>query len=127
VADGNLDIFIFEKIADALAGAREPNLSSFDKSQVRTALERVLRYPASRQNFVAWLNGRVRLLSDGRVSIEERPIDDRPLGDQGGQEFRPGEDSVPELSVRRVVKGEPFAEPAVVRADDRVVRFPMRG
>lgn len=121
------DLAIYETIAAAMAEAREPDLSSFDPSQVRTALERVLRFPVPRQNFLAWLNGRVRQLSGGRVSLEERPIDDRPIDDQGLQEFRPGEDSVPELPVRVVVEGEPFAEPAVVRADDRVVQFPMRG
>jgi hypothetical protein len=116
------DLAIYGTIAAAVAKAREPDLSSFDPSEVRTALERVLRFPIPRQNFLAWLNGRVRQLSGGRVSIEERPIDD-----QGLQEFPPGEDSVPELPVRVVVEGEPFAEPAIVRADDRVVQFPMRG
>jgi hypothetical protein len=118
---------IYETIAAGLAEAREPDLSSFDPSQVRTALERALRFPVPRRNFLAWLNGRVRRLSGGRVSIEERPIDDRPLGDQLAQTFPPGQDSVPELPIRVVVEGEPFAEPSVVRADDPVVQFPMRG
>jgi hypothetical protein len=121
------DLAIYETIAAAVAEAREPDLSSFDPSQVRTALERVLRFPGPRRNFLAWLNGRVRLLSGGRVSIEERPIDDRPLEDQMVRAFPPGQDSVPELSVRVVVEGEPFAEPTLIRADDLVVRFPMRG
>ena len=108
---------ILETIAVAMAEVHEPDLSSFDPSQVRTVMERVLQFEDPR-NFLAWLNGRVQMLSGGRVSIEERPIDDRPPG---------GPDSVPMLPVRVVVKGEPFAEPAVVRADDRVVHFPMRG
>jgi hypothetical protein len=121
------DLAIYETIAAALAEAREPDLSSFDPSEVRTALERVLRFPVARRNFLLWLNGRVRLLSGGRVSIEERPIDDRPLEDLAVQAYPPGRDSVPELPVRVVVTGEPFAEPAVVRAGDPVVQFPMRG
>jgi hypothetical protein len=121
------DLAIYETIAAAVAEAREPDLSPFDPSQVRTALERVLRFRGPQQDFLAWLNSRVRLLSGGRVSIEERPIDDRPLEDQVVQAFPPGQDSVPELPVRVVVEGEPFAEPAVVRADDPVVQFPMRG
>lgn len=121
------DLAIYETIAAAVAEAREPDLSSFDPSQVRTALERVLRFPVPRRNFVAWLNDRVRLLSGGRVSIEERSVDDRPLEDQALRAFWPGQDSVPELPVRVVIEGEPFAEPAVVRADDAVLHFPMRG
>jgi hypothetical protein len=121
------DLAIYETIAAAVAEAREPDLSSFDPSQVRTALERVLRFPHPRRNFLAWLNGRVQVLSGGRVSIEDRPVDDGPLGDQGVQEFPPEHACVPELPVRLVIEGEPFAEPAVVRADDRGVEFPMRG
>jgi hypothetical protein len=121
------DLAIYETIAAAVAEAREPDLSSFDPSQVQTALERVLRFPCARRNFLAWLNGRVRVISGGRVSIEERPVDDRPLEDQVMRAFPPGQDSVPELPVRVVIEGEPFAEPAVVRADDPVVQFPMRG
>jgi hypothetical protein len=121
------DLAIYETIAAAVAEAREPDLSSFDPPQVRTALERVLRFPGPRRDFLAWLNGRVQLLTGGRVSIEERPIDDRPLEDQVVRAFPPGQASVPELPVRVVVEGEPFAEPAVVRADDPVVQFPMRG
>jgi hypothetical protein len=61
------------------------------------------------------------------VSIEERPTADRSPGDQVAQAFWPGQDSVPELPVRVVVEGEPFAEPTVIRAGDPVVQFPMRG
>lgn len=110
------DLAIYETVAAAMAEVREPDLSPFDPSQVRTALERVLGSDVAREDFLAWLDGRVRLLSGGRVSIQERPA--------GGQ---PPEDSVPELPVRVVIKGVPFAEPAVVRADDPVVQFPMRG
>jgi hypothetical protein len=118
---------IYETIAAALAERREPDLSPFDPAHVRMALERVLRCPVPRRNFLAWLNGRVQLLSGGKVSIEERPIEDRPPGDQVVEAWQPGQDSVSELPVRVVVEGEPFAEPAVVRADDQVVQFPMRG
>jgi hypothetical protein len=121
------DLAIYESIAAAVAEAREPDLSPFDPAQVRTALERVLRFPVPRQNFLAWLDQRVRLLSGGRVSIEQRPPGDQPPGDQPAEAFWPGQDSVPELPLRLVVEGEPFAEPAVVRADDPVVHFPMRG
>ena len=119
------DLAVYDTIAAALAERREPDLSSYDPSHVRTALERVLQFPVPRENFLAWLNGRVRMLSGGRVSIEERPIDDRPPEEVVA--FRPGQDSVPELPVRLVVEGEPFGEPAVLRADDQVVHFPMRG
>jgi hypothetical protein len=114
------DLAIYETIAAAVAEAREPDLSSFDPSQVRTALERVLGFSIPRKNFLAWLNGRVQSHSGGKVSIEERQI-----GDQ--VELEPGQDSVPELPLLRVVEGEPFAEPAVVRAEGQVVQFPMRG
>jgi hypothetical protein len=116
------DLVLFETIAAALAERREPDLSSFDPAQVRMALERVLQCDVPRRNFLAWLNGRVQLLSGGKVSIEERPI-----GGQVVESWQPGQDPVPELPVRVVVEGEPFAEPAVVRADDQVVQFPMRG
>jgi hypothetical protein len=116
------DLAIYESIAAGMAEAREPDLSSFDPSQVRTALERVLRFPVPRQSFLAWLSDRVRVLSGGKVSVEGRPLGDQPV-----ELFWPGQDPVPELPVRLVVEGEPFAEPAVVRADDPVVHFPMRG
>lgn len=116
------DIAIYATIAAALAEAGEPDLSSFDPAQVRAALERVLGFPYSRRNFLTWLSARVQELSGGRVSLEERQVEDQPV-----QQFTPGQSSVPELPVRVVVQGEPFAEPAVVGADDPVVRFPMRG
>jgi len=116
------DLAIYEAIAAAVAEAREPDLSSFPPSQVRTALERVLRFPVPRRNFLAWLNGRVGQLSGGRVSIEERPPGDEPV-----PAVQAGPDSMPELPVRVVVEGEPFAEAAVVRAGGSVVQFPMRG
>jgi len=121
------DLALFEKIAAAMAEGREPDVSSFDPSQVRRALERVLRFPGPRRNFLSWLNGRVQVLSGGRVSIEERPIQDQPLENGGGETITPELIAVPELPVRVVVQGENFAEPAVVRADGPVVQFPMRG
>ena len=121
------DLAIYEAIAAAVAEAREPDLSSFPPSQVRTALERVLRFPVPRRNFLAWLNGRVGQLSGGRVSIEERAVDDGPPGDEPVPAVQAGPDSMPELPVRVVVEGEPFAEAAVVRAGGSVVQFPMRG
>ncbi|GAA1962538.1 hypothetical protein [Microbacterium deminutum] len=119
MADDSLAIF--EKIASAIAEGHEPDLSSFDASEVRTALGRVLQYPGPRQNFVAWLNGRVRVLSGGRVSVEERPTEDAVTTPD------PAPPAVPELPVRVLVAGEQFAEPAVVRAEGNAVQFPMRG
>jgi hypothetical protein len=121
------DLALFEEIAAAMAEGREPDVSSFDPSQVRRALERVLRFPGPRGNFLSWLNGRVQVLSGGRVSIEERPIPDQPLENGGVETITPELIAVPELPVRVVVQGEFFAEPAVVRADNPVVQFPMRG
>jgi hypothetical protein len=115
------DLAIYETIAAAVAEAREPDLSSFDPLQVRTAMDRVLQFDVPRQNFLAWLNGRIQVLSGGKVSIEERPIGDQVEAPE------PGQDHVPELPLLRVVEGEPFAEPAVVRAEGQVVQFPMRG
>lgn len=112
------DLTVYDTIAAAVAQRREPDLSSFDPSQVRTALQRVLQFESPRQDFLAWLNQRVQTISGGKVSVEERPIDNNPP---------PGQDPVPELPLRLVVEGEPFAEPAVLRADDQVVHFPMRG
>ena len=113
-------VAILEQIAAAVAAGHEPDLSSFDASDVRTALERVLLFPVPRQNFVAWLNGRVQALSDGRVSIEER------AGDDTAEVAEPALGGSPELPVRVLVAGEPFAEPAVLRAEGTVLEFPMR-
>jgi len=121
------DLALFEEIAAAMAESREPDLSAFDPAQVRGALERVLRFPGPRRNFLSWLHSRVQVLSGGRVSIEERPIQEQPLDDGIVDTSSPELDAVPELRVSVVVQGEPFAEPAVVRADDPVVQFPMRG
>jgi hypothetical protein len=106
------DLAVHEAIAAALAGGREPDLSAFDASDVRAALERALLSPARRRDFLAWLDGRVRALSGGTTSIEER-------ADEDGSER--------ELPLRLVAQGEPFAEPVVVRASSRPVEFPMRG
>jgi hypothetical protein len=121
------DLAIYETIAAAVAEAREPNLSPFDPPQVRRALERVLRFPVPRRDFLTWLDGRVRVFSGGRVSLEERPAADRPLPGQAGHAFPPGQDSVPELRLRLVVEGEPFAEPVVLRSEAPVLVYPMRG
>lgn len=106
------DLAVYEKIATALAHGREPDLSAFQPSDVHAALEHALLVPAPRHDFVAWLDSRVRALSGGSTSIEERPAADG---------------SVRELPLRIIVNGEPFAEPVVVRADDPVVLYPMRG
>lgn len=119
MADNSLAIF--EKIAAAIAEGQEPDLSSFDSSEVRTALERVLQYPVPRQNFLAWLNGRIQVLSGGRVSIEERPTE------HPAEPADLAQPPVPELPVRVLVEGEQFAEPAVLRSEGRFVQFPMRG
>ncbi len=123
------DLSIFEAVATALEQAHEPDLSAFDPSHVRAALGRVLGSPGLRRSFLAWLDTRVQTLSAGRVSIEERPIDPPP--DEGGnnerQALRTGLDPARELPVRIVTKGEPFAEPAVVRANYPFVKFLMRG
>jgi hypothetical protein len=105
-----------------MAHGREPDLSSFDPSEVRTALERVLRFPVPRQNFLVWLNGRIQVLSEGTVSIEEQQPSP---GQVTVTESSHG--TVPELRLRLLVEGEPFAEPAIVRADGNAVQFPMRG
>lgn len=111
------DRAVYEAIAAALADVREPDLSVLDPGSVAPALGRVLATPAARADFLARLNARVQVLSGGRVSIEERPgsVD----ADRGG--------GVPELPVRVVVADEPFAEAAVLRADDRGLHYPMRG
>jgi hypothetical protein len=116
------DLVIYEAIADAVAAGREPDLSSFDPLQVRTSLERVLQFPVPRSNFLAWLNGRVKVISGGSVSIEERPTDEG-----AATAGLPDEPTTPELPIRVIVAGEPFAEPASVRADDAVLHFPLRG
>jgi hypothetical protein len=121
------DLAIYERIAAALAEASEPDLSSFDPSQVRAALERVLGFPVPRQNFLAWLDNRVRGISGGSVSVQERPSDVRTPSDREVPAPPPGRDPVPELALFRIVQGEPFAEPAVVRTSDPVVEFTMRG
>jgi hypothetical protein len=108
---------IYETIAAAVAQGREPDLSSFDPAEVRGALDRVLRFPVPREQFLVWLRARVQQLTDGKVTVEERTVDD--LQDQEAA-------AVPELPLRLVIEGEPFAEPAVVRAADQAVEFPMR-
>ncbi len=112
------DLAIYEAIAVAVSEGREPDLSSLEPSQVRTALERVLKFPLPRRDFLAWLNGRVQYASGGRASLQEWwPLEDAPLR---------GQNAVPELHVRVVMVGEQFAEPAVIRVEDPVLQFPMR-
>lgn len=112
------DIDIYEAIAAAVADVREPDLARFDPSAVRGALDRALRLPDARANFLVWLNGRVQALSGGRVSIEERPDVDAPPPTPG---------AAPEVPLRVVVQDEPFAESVVLRADDGALHYPMRG
>jgi hypothetical protein len=106
------DLAIYESIAAALAGGREPDLSRFDSADVRAALQRALHEPTLRHNFVSWLNSRVHALSAGGTSVEERPDGDAPAG---------------ALPLRLVMQGQGFAEPVLVRADDEAVQYPMRG
>jgi len=106
------DLAVYEAIAAALAGGHEPDLSAFEPADVRAALERALGSPPARREFVAWLDNRVRALSADITSIEERSVENGPPR---------------ELPLRRIVQGEPFAEPVVVQADAPAVRFPMRG
>ncbi len=108
---------VYEALAAALAEVREPDLSPFDPAAVRQALEDALATPAARTAFLALLKRRVRSLSGGRVTVEERS-DIVAAGDP---------QVVPEVPVRIIVAGEPFAEPAVLRADDRGLHYPMRG
>lgn len=109
------DIDIYEAIAAALADVREPDLSRFAPSAVRGALDRALRLPAARANFLVWLNGRAQALSGGRVSIEELPAAGGPP---------PSPDAAPEVTLRVVVRDEPFAESAILRADDGALHYP---
>jgi hypothetical protein len=51
--------------------------------------------------------------------VEERPA-------PSGQPAPPAEAAVPELGVRRIVEGEPFAEPVTVRAAGAAVQYVMR-
>jgi hypothetical protein len=106
------DIAIYDSIAMAVALGREPDLSAYDPDEVRTALERVLRFPAPRHTFLAWFDGRVRQLSGGSVTVEERPADPNA--------------PAAALPVRRIVAGEPFAEPLVITTGAQVLAYPMR-
>jgi len=114
------DIDIYEAIAAAVADVREPDLSRFAPSAVRGALDRALRPAQARANFLTWLSGRVQSLSGGRVTIEERPESD-------AVDLPADPDATPDLPIRVVVQDEPFAESAVLRADDGALHYPMRG
>lgn len=108
------DIAIYEKLAAAVAEAREPDLSSFDPAEVRMAMARALTFPAPRANFEHWLTGRVNDLSNGTTTLE-------PIGDgapNGGGEG---------LLLRATTVGEPFAEPVSITVSETPVRWPMRG
>lgn len=113
------DLDIFETIAAAVAEAREPDLSAFEPTQVRAAMEQVLSVPSSRRAFLAWLDNRVQTLSHGTISIVERQVD------QQGQDVLGL--ILPTLAISLVIEGEPFAEPAVIQADSPVLLFVMRG
>lgn len=111
------DYDVYEAIACAVADLREPDLSPFAPLAVRSALERALRLPAARAEFLGWLDGRVRHLSGERVSIEERLDGTAPT---------PSPDAAPEMPLRVVLRGEPFVESAILRADSGVLHYPMR-
>lgn len=112
------DLDIYEAIAVALADVRAPDLSPFAPSLVGDALTRALSLPAARASFLAWIQGRVQSLSGGRVSIEERPDGDAPP---------PSADTAYEVPLRLVIRDEPFAESAILRADNDALQYPMRG
>jgi hypothetical protein len=122
------DLAVYEAIAVAVAEGHEPDLSPFDPSDVRTSMQRVLGFAVPRYNFLAWLNSRVQVLSGGRVSVQEGPPGDGQDADRDLTGLPPDPGDAPILKVRLLVEGEPFAEPAVLRADGGpVLRFPMRG
>lgn len=108
------DLAVYETIAAAIAEAREPDLSSFDPAEVRSAMQRALTFPDPQANFGHWLAGRVNVLSNGTVTLEPAEAD-APV-QQG---------DVPLLRV--VTVGEPFAEPVSITASETPVRWPMRG
>ncbi len=120
------DLAVYEAIAAALATTREPDLSRLDSSRVATALSRALGSPSSRQTFLEWLDARTRMLSGDRVTIERRATPGRPFQDATAASPIADDDVAPELALRVVIVGEPFAEPVVIRADPPVVQFPMR-
>ena len=108
------DLAVYETIAAAIAEAREPDLSSFDPAEVRSAMQRALTFPDPRANFEHWLAGRVNVLSNGTVTLE--PAEADALYQQSN-----------DLLVRVVTLGEPFAEPVNITASETPVRWPMRG
>lgn len=107
------DLDIYETIAQAVAGAREPDLSSFDPAEVSSAMQRALTFPGPRANFEHWLAGRVNVLSNGTVTLE--PADADALDQQGNG-----------LLLRVVILGEPFSETVSITASETPVRWPMR-
>jgi hypothetical protein len=108
------DLAVYETIAAAVAEAREPDLSSFDRDEVRWAMQRALTFPGPRANFEHWLAGRVNVLSNGTVTLEPAEAD-APV-QQGN-----------DLLLRVVTVGETFAEPVSITASETPVRWPMRG
>ena len=107
------DLAIYDAIAAGLAEAREPDLSSFDPTEVRLAMQRALTFSGPRANFGYWLGGRVNVLSNGTVTLEPVEVD------------APGQQSN-SLLLRVVTAGEPFAEPVHITASETPVRWPMR-
>lgn len=107
------DLDIYETIAQAVAGAREPDLSSFDPAEVSSAMQRALTFPDPKANFEHWLAGRVNVLSNGAVTLEPAAADDQ--GQQGNG-----------LLLRVVILGEPFGETVSITASEPFMRWPMR-
>jgi hypothetical protein len=108
------DLDIYETIAQAVAEAREPDLSSFDPAQVSSAMQRALTFRDPRANFEHWLAGRVNVLSNGEVTLE--PAEADALDQQGNG-----------LLLRVVILGEPFGETVSITASgEKPVRYPMR-
>lgn len=107
------DLTIYDRIAAAVAERREPDLSSFDPAEVRSAMQRALAFPAPRANFEHWLSGRVQALSNGAVTLE--PVGADTLDQQSNG-----------LLLRVVTAGEPFSEPVNITASETPVLWPMR-
>jgi hypothetical protein len=108
------DLAVYETIAAAVAEAREPDFSSFDRAEVSLAMQRALTFAGPRANFEHWLAGRVNVLSKGTVTLEPAEAD-APVEQSNG------------LLLRVVTLGEPFAEPVSITASETPVRWPMRG
>jgi hypothetical protein len=105
---------VYETLAAAVAEYREPDFSSFDRADVRLAMQRALTFPGPRATFQYWLAGRVNVLSNGTVTLEPVEADAHDQQSNG-------------LLFRVVTVGEPFAEPVSITASETPVRWTMRG